>query len=136
MEQSSLLISDSLKGQLDLEDSAEFDLVKQKTCVVVVKIRIDGQNEALICKLRSVSCDKENKQIVVEVSTEQQNGLQFYAAYLLDKTTIHAIEIHNNNKQYDVLGESETPYECFKCNLYDMSIESDDCTLLFYVKDN
>ena len=128
----SLLMSEDLMGQLDLEDD-EKQLLQTRSKIVVIKIKYDTKQDIILGQLNSLGFDKTTKQFNIEVSAKQECCIEFIDAYVKNVVSIHAIEIHRGDNILSLFDESQTPYDCIKCNVYDTTITNEECTLLLTI---
>jgi hypothetical protein len=126
---SSLLMSEELMGQLDIEDD-EKKILQDRSCIVVIKIKMGSKNDMLLGHLCSMGIDVTQKLLNIELGIKQSLGLDFLDAFWSDRATIHGIEIHRGENVVVLFKEQNEPHNCTKCNIYDVSIQNEECTLL------
>ena len=129
MQDTSLLMSDELLGQLDIEDD-EKQLLQTRSNIVVIKVKNDKQNDIILGQLRACGLDNETHIFNLELGVKQASILELFGSYMQKKLSIHAIDVHQGENVLSLFIEQEEPYSCIKCNLFDISIESEECTLM------
>jgi hypothetical protein len=126
--ESSLLMSESLMGELDLEDD-EKKILQDRSCIVVIKTKIDSKNDMLLGHLYSMGVDASQELFNIEIGIKQQLGIDFLDAFWKKQVTVHGIEIHRGDNIVTIFPERDIAYVCIKCNIFDVSIQNEECTL-------
>jgi hypothetical protein len=132
--ESSLLMSESLMGELDLEDD-EKKILQDRSCIVVIKTKIDSKNDLLLGHLYSMGIDASlyanasQELFNIEIGIKQQLGIDFLDVFWKKQVTIHGIEIHRGDNIVTLFPERDVAYVCTKCNIFDVSIQNEECTL-------
>lgn len=131
---SSILMSDELKDNIENLnlDSDALELVKKRTKLVVIKTTINDKKDVILGTLKGIGYNKLGK-ISIELNVEQEQALLRVNDFLQNRLKLFGIEIHINDTVIDLLQEVEIPYNLIKCNIYDVVIETDDCTMVLLI---
>lgn len=126
---SSLLMSPELYGVLDLTDNDEAkELVKTQTKIVAFHILVNTKSETMLSLLKAIGDNKNTNTTSLEVSLPEDNAIDFYLGIRNNILQIKTIEIHQQNDVIDIF--KNKPIFVHKCNIYDVSIQSNDATMV------
>jgi hypothetical protein len=126
--ESSLLMSESLMGELDVEDD-EKKILQDRSCIVVVKTKTSSGNDLLLGHLYSMGVDSTQELLNIEIGVKQSLGIDFLDVFWKKQVSIHGIEIHRGDNIVTIFPERDVAYICTKCNVFDVSIQNEECTL-------
>lgn len=133
-----LMMSDALKDAFEDFDPASIEYVKQHSKPIVVKFTNKQQNDVLICVLKGCGITFGKEQ-TLELIVDTEKAIKFYYDFSKDNIQIFGIDMLNpcdTKVQYDLLPEKTVPYKCTKCNIYDVAIQQEECTLVLIFESN
>lgn len=130
-EEKSILMSESLIGELDLESNQIEAL--HTTKIIVIEFISNFVNDVIIGQLRSIGFDKETQILTCELNAALDSCFNFFELYRQGYITLHGIKLHKGESVISILKTSNTPYELKKCNLYDVDA-SEGCTIVLAIK--
>lgn len=81
---SSLLVSDELVDQLDLDD-LQLKILREKSRFVAINFKKNNVNDALVAKLTSIGLNIKDSLINIEVQANIEKNIEFYVDVLQNK---------------------------------------------------
>lgn len=135
-ERSSLIMSDELYENIDLDDEAK-ELVKKRTKLTVLRFRIDEEKEdILLTILRAVGFNPEENTTTVEVSLAEDSAIDFLLGIRSQRLSLFAIEVHQENNVINIFKQTKNPLKIHRCNIYDVSVQSEEATLVLVLSND
>lgn len=127
---SSLLVSDELIDNLQLDDQEQLELLRKRSRLVILNFKRNGENDALIGKLSSVGNDKKNNVLNIELQANIDKNVLFFMGVKDNNIKLHGVDLHIGNTVVELLQTSEENYYNINtCNIFDLGLENEGCTL-------
>lgn len=134
-EGSSLLMSDDLYDNVNFDDETK-ELVQERTKIVAIKTKVNGENDAILGTLRGIGTNSKDETLSIELECVEDIISTFLLGLRTGLTCIYGIEIHMGKEIINIFEEREKPVVVKKCNVYDISVQSEQATLVIVLDDD
>lgn len=133
---SSLLMSEDLYDDVDLDPEAT-EMVKKRSKIVVFNLikGTDGaQRDVQLGLLRGLGTTSDDNTTTIEAVIPEDDAVEMLIALRDGRWSLHGVEIHFDENQIDIIKIEETPILIRRCNIYDVTVQSDQVTLVLVMK--
>lgn len=128
-------MSEDLYDNIDLDDDTK-DLVKKRTKLTVFRIWVDDKkDDVMLTILKAVGFNPNEGTTTIEVSLAEETAIDFLLGIRSKRLEISAVEIHQEDNVVNIFKESEIPLKVHRCNIYDVSVQSEEATLVLVLSD-